>query len=236
MLNFALCDDNKQTVEKLYDLLESIFIKHNFDATVTFKCTKPEEILEYSKLNDVNVFILDIDLKNKVTGIDVANQIRELNKDVYFIFITAHYEYIMLAYKCKTFDYITKPISKDKVEETILRLMDDINNVSNKNSFLRLNNKNTIINKDSINFIKRDGMKLVFYTDTRNYEVYSSFKKIEEDLPSNFVRCHKSYIANIDKISDVRMADNTIAFSNNKDELCYIGPKYKNTLMKLLNQ
>ena len=235
MLNFALCDDNKQTIQKLSDLLESIFIKHNFDAAVSFSCTKPEEILEYSKLNDVNVFILDIDLKNRITGIDVANQIRELNKDVYFIFITAHYEYIMLAYKCKTFDYITKPISKDKVEETVLRLMDDINNISNKNTFLRLNNKNTIINKDSINFIKRDGMKLVFYTDTRNYEVYSSFKKIEDDLPSNFVRCHKSYIANIDKISDVRMADNTIAFSS-MDELCYIGPKYKKTLMKILNQ
>ena len=236
MLNFALCDDNKQTIQKLSSLLESIFIKHNLDAEVSFSCTKPEEILEYDKLKEINVFILDIDLKNKLTGIDVANRIRKLNKDVYFIFITAHFEYIMLAYKCKTFDYITKPISKGKVEETILRLMDDIKNVSNKNSFLHLNNKHTIINKDSINFIKRDGMKLVFYTDTRNYEIYSSFKKLENDLPSNFVRCHKSYIANINKISDVRMVDNTIAFSSNKDEVCYIGPKYKSTLMKLLNQ
>ena len=236
MLNFALCDDNKQTIQKLSGLLETIFIKHNIEAEITFSCTKPEEMLEYDKLKEINVFILDIDLKNKMTGIDIANEIRKLNKDVYFIFITAHYEYIMLAYKCKTFDYITKPISKEKVEETILRLMEDIKNVSNKNSFLRLNNKHTIINKDSINFIKRDGMKLVFYTDTRNYEIYSSFKKLENDLPSNFVRCHKSYIANINKISDVRMADNTIAFSSNKGELCYIGPKYKSTLMKLLNQ
>ena len=236
MLNFALCDDNRQTAQKLSDLLESIFIKHNFNATVSYSCNKPEEMLEYSKSNDVTVFLLDIDLKNKINGIDVANQIRETNKDAYIIFITAHYEYIMLAYKCKTFDYITKPISKDKVEETVLRLMNDINNLSNKTSFLHLNNKNTIINKDSINFIKRDGMKLVFYTDTRKYEVYSSFKKIENDLPSNFVRCHKSYIANINKISDVCMADNSIAFSSNKDELCYIGPKYKSTIMKLLNQ
>lgn len=234
MLNFALCDDSKPTVDKLSELLESIFIQNKIDATVCFSCTNPDDLLEYNKSHDVNVFILDIDLKNKLSGIDLANHIREFNKDVYFIFITAHYEYVLLAYKCKTFDYITKPISKDKVEETIFRLMDDINGSNKKNSFIRINNKNTIINQDNINFIKRDGMKLVFYTDTRTYEVYSSFKKISNDLPSNFVRCHKSYIANIDKISDVQINNNIITF-NNKNEVCYIGPKYKNMIMKVLN-
>ena len=159
--------------------------------------TTPDDLLEFVNSNSVNVLFLDIDLKDKVSGIDLANEIRKYNKDIYIIFTSAHLEYILIAYKCKTFDFIPKPLTLERVEETILRLIDDINSSVRKNSFIRIDNKNTIINQDSINFIKKDGMKLVFYTDTRTYEAYSSFNKISEELPDNFVRCHKSYIANI---------------------------------------
>ena len=236
MLNFALCDDNKIILDRLEKMLESIFMQNNIDAKVSFTCTNPNELMDHIKSNIVDVLFLDIDLKDKTTGIDLANSIRKFNKQVYIIFTSAHLEYILIAYKCKTFDFIPKPISMERVEETVLRLMDDVNSSEKKNSFIRINNKNTIINQDNINFIKKDGMKLVFYTDTRTYETYSSFNKISSELPKNFVRCHKSYIANIDKISDVHANDNTIIFSNGiHDSKCYIGPKYKNKIMEVLN-
>ena len=227
MLSFVLCDDNSSILDRLDKILDSIFIKHNIDAEVSYTDTKPEDVLSYMKDNTVNVLFLDIDLKSNMSGIDLASQIRKVNKQVYVIFTSAHLEYILIAYKCKTFDFIPKPISLERVEETILRLMDDINNGGKKNTFIRIDNKNTIINQDSINFIKKDGMKLVFYTDTRVYEAYSSFNKIATSLPQNFVRCHKSYIANINKIADIQSNDNTIIFNghNNKDK-CFIGPKY----------
>lgn len=237
MLNFVLCDDNKAILDRLSKILDSIFIQYNIDAKVTFSSTTPEDVLTYVKSNTVNVLFLDIDLKSKISGIDLADSIRKFNKEVYIIFTSAHLEYILIAYKCKTFDFIPKPITLERVEETIHRLIDDINYGGKKNCFIRLDNKNTIINQDNINFIKKDGMKLVFYTNTRTYETYSSFNKISENLPSNFVRCHKSYIANINKISDVQTKDNTIVFENNmnSDIKCYIGPKYKNKLMEVLN-
>lgn len=75
-------------------------------------------------------------------------------------------------------------------------------------------------------------MKVIFHTDTRDYETYSSFNKISDMLPYNFVRCHKSYIVNVGKISDIDIPKNTIHFSNN--DSCYIGPKYKEILMEVL--
>lgn len=237
MLSFVLCDDNKAILERLSKILETIFINHNINAEVSLASTNPQDVLDYLKLNVVNVLFLDIDLKSKISGIDLADIIRKFNKEVYIIFTSAHLEYILLAYKCKTFDFIPKPISLERVEETIIRLMDDINYEGRKSSFIRLDNKNTIINQDNINFIKKDGMKLVFYTDTRTYETYSSFNKISDNLPSNFVRCHKSYIANINKIANVHTKDNTIVFDSNlsNGSTCYIGPKYKNKLMEVLN-
>ena len=50
-------------------------------------------------------------------------------------------------------------------------------------------------------------------------------------LPYNFVRCHKSYIVNIEKISNIDLSENTIYFSNS--DKCYIGPKYKNNFMEV---
>ena len=81
----------------------------------------------------------------------------------------------------------------ERLEETILRLIEDTK--ESHTQFLKFNN--TVIKQDEINYIKKDGMKLVFCTPHRNYEVYSSFSKIENCLPENFVRCHKSYIINV---------------------------------------
>lgn len=231
MLGFALCDDNVLILNRLCKMLESIFITHNVQASVVFKTGSAEEMLEYTQSNKVDVLILDISLKSSLNGCDLADIIRKNNKNIYIIFTTAHLEYALLAYKYKTFDYLPKPITEEKLEETILRLVDDISSAPSK--FLKLNNNKTIINQDEVNYIKKDGMKLVFCTNNRNYEIYSSFNKIESCLPNSFVRCHKSFIANIDNITDIKPSQNTVLFGHN--EQCYIGTKYKNSFMEVLN-
>lgn len=234
MLSFVLCDDNKPILDRLVKMLESLFIQHQFDAEVSFYSTNAENTLQYVQTHIVNALFLDIDLKSKISGLDIASQVRKINKQVYIVFTSAHLEYILIAYRYKTFDFIPKPITIERLDDTIIRMMDDINSENKKNKFIRLNNRNTIINQDSIKFIKKDGMKLVFYTDNRTYETYSSFNKISEELPKNFVRCHKSYIANINKITDISTSDNSIIFDNNANSKCYLGPKYKNKLMEVL--
>ena len=76
-------------------------------------------------------------------------------------------------------------------------------------------------------------MKIIFHTDTRDYNSYSSFLKVSTNLPQNFVRCHKSYIVNTDKITNIDTKTNTIYLNNNPDTKCYIGPKYKNNFMEV---
>ena len=234
MLSFVVCEDNKAILDRLCKMLESLFIKHHLDAEISFASMDGESTLQYIENNTVNALFLDIDLKSKTSGLDIAEKIRKINKEVYIVFTSAHLEYILKAYQYKTFDFMPKPVTVERLEDTILRMMDDMNVKDTKNHFIRLNNRNTIINEDSINYIKKDGMKLVFYTDNRIYETYSSFNKISEELPSNFVRCHKSYIANINKITNVCPSKNTIIFNDEGGLKCFIGPKYKNKIMEVL--
>lgn len=178
-----------------------------------------------------DVLILDINLKADKSGLEVASKVRESNKDTYFIFTTAHLEYAMMAYKFKTFDYLAKPVTADRLEETIVRLFDDINGLPKR--YLKLDNKKTIIDQGEILYIKRDGMKLIFHTKSRDYETYSSFNKIMTLLPSNFVRAHKSFIVNIDNIANLDSIGNIVYFDNGST--CEIGPKFKKSLIEEVN-
>lgn len=229
MLNFVLCDDNAIILEKLEQMLHTLFVKNDYDAQVGFTSENVADTLAYIKSNKVNVLFLDINLQDNMSGIDLASQIRKIDKEVYIIFTTAHLEYALIAYKVKTFDYLAKPITIERLQETLDRLFVDLSSIPKK--YLTLNNKSIIDQKD-IQYIKKDGMKLIVCTHNQRYETYSSFSRIQDCLPNNFVRCHKSYIANMDNITNVISTTNTIEFENSK---CYIGPKYKNNFMEVLN-
>lgn len=233
MVNFVICDDNFNVLKRLEKMLESSFINKGLEAQVALSTTDPNMVLNYLNSNLVNVAILDIDLKSKISGLDLAKLIRKQDKNIYIIFTTAHLEYGLLAYKYKTFDYLSKPVTEERLADTIDRLIEDM--YGDESKFIKLDNNKTIIKQDGIQYIQKDGMKVIFHTDTRDYETYSSFKKIMSQLPSQFVQCHKSYIVNTKKITDVDITNNSICLDNNENIKCYIGPKYKNQFMEVFS-
>ena len=230
MLSFIICDDNLNILDRLEKMLEKIFTKNNYDASVVFKSDNADDILSYIDNHDADVLMLDINLKSNKSGLELAEEIRKRKKNAYIIFTTGHLEYAMVAYKYKTFDYLPKPITYDRLEDTVIRLFKDANEVSKK--YIKIDNKNTIIDESEIQYIKRDGMKLVFHTSSRDYDTYSSFNKFQEKLPNTYVRCHKSYIANLNQIKDVEPVAGTITFRDGNT--CDIGPKYKKDFMEVL--
>lgn len=232
MLNFVVCDDNVVILSKISKLLETIFIKHSFDANIALQETNGSKVIDFIKANHVDVLLLDINLKGEVSGLNIAEELRKTNKNAYIIFTTGHLEYVIMAYKFKTFDYLPKPITLERLEETIVRLFSDIENEGHR-KYIKIGNSPTIVCESDIQYIRRDGMKLVYHTEAREYETYSSFSKIQDVLPDNFVRCHKSYIVNVHNITNIEPSTNTISFGNNNQ--CLIGPKYKNNFMEVLD-
>lgn len=229
MLNFVLCDDNLIVLDRLVSMFESLFIKNNYDARIGFKSDNSSDVLEYIKHNHTDVLVLDINLKSDISGLELAEMVRKKNKNMYFIFVTGHLEYSMLAYKVKTFDYLAKPITKERLEETLVRLFNDLSNTPK--NYVPVDNKQ-YLDEDDILYIKRDGMQLVFYAKSGIYTTYNSFKKLQNCLSDNLVRCHKSYIVNINNIVNVDMNSNTIFLKENSK--CFIGSTYKNNFMEVL--
>lgn len=228
MLNFVLCDDNQSILKRLEKMIDSILINNKLSGQVVFSTTNPDNLLNYIEFHPFDVVILDIDLKSNLSGIDLANTIRTRNKKSYIIFSSAHMEYVMIAYKYKTFDFLAKPITLERLEETIIRLYDDVS--AENTCFFKVSNKNGYINSNDIFFIQKDGKKAIFKTTVGDFSLNSSFADILSRLPNNFVRCHKSFIVNLDKISRIQ-ANNTIVFKDNFDLQCQLGPKYGNLFL-----
>ena len=97
------------------------------------------DILKFTNNNQVDVLILDINLNSNISGIDLAKRVRKNNKNIYIIFSTGHLEYSLVAYSVKTFDYLPKPITMERLEATLNRLLEDVQ-FSNK-KFICINNK-----------------------------------------------------------------------------------------------
>lgn len=233
MLNFVICDDETSMLKRLSFLFEKAFVNNDFDAKIVLKTTDYRDVLSFMASNVANVVVLDIEFKNsQINGLDVAKKIRKFNKDCYIIFITSHFEYVMEAFDYKTFAYLFKnSISLDSISSTLTRLFDDVSGTTSK--FIKIDNKGTFVDLNDVQFIEKSGMRLIYHTSHNDYVTYNSFTKVVDTLPKNFVRCHKSFIANINNIVHISLSDNTIVFKN--DAVCYIGPKYKNCLMEMID-
>lgn len=234
MLNFVLCDNNNNTINTIANIFESAFIKSDFDSQIVLKTTDYREVLNFISTNKVDVVVLEVTYENtSMTGLDIAEKIRKLNKNCYIIFVSSNMSYITKAFQYKIFDYLFKyTLTVDSLLNTLQRLFDDISNSNCK--FLKVDNKGTFVDSNDIQYIEKNGMKLIYHTYNNNYETYNSFSKIIDKLPENFVRCHKSFIANINNISSICLSDNNSIYFKN-DTTCYIGPKYKNCFLEMIN-
>lgn len=212
MIKVGICDDEADTLKAIAKIVESASILIDFDIEIS--CITDNQALIFDKIekNEIDILLLDIDFNNNVkNGIEFALDLRKVNKNFKLIFITGHFEYGFIAYECKTFDYILKPIDIDKAVKLLERLKDEFSTSSS--GFIKLNKDYTVRTKD-IFFIERNKSKTTIYTKDSCYETCYSLNAIKEELPDSFLRIHRSYIVNQDEIVKVNRENKTIYFDN----------------------
>ncbi len=155
-----------------------------------------------------DVAFVDIDL-NGDSGLECAKVLTQLNPKVKIIFATAHSEYMANAFEIYAFDYLVKPFNIERVVQTLSRIREE--EAENIVSTL-YNDKIMIKGKDQIAFIDTKEIILAercenmtqIVTEDECFRTSLSLTNLEEKLdPREFMRCHKSYIVHLDKISKI---------------------------------
>ena len=162
-----------------------------------------------------DVLFLDVEMP-KLSGIECAKKIADINPKQRIIFVTAHSEYMSEAFELYAFDYLVKPFKLDRIYKTIER----IKNLEAKESSsikqiikhekglekLILKHKEGIsfIDMNQILLVQRENRSTVICTQEENYTTSESLGDIEEKLDkTQFFRCHKSYIINLSMIDKI---------------------------------
>jgi two-component system, LytTR family, response regulator len=162
------------------------------------------------------VIFMDVEMP-KITGIECAKRVMDINPKTFIVFATAHNQFMHEAFEMYAFDYIVKPFKLERLFQTMERIktLNEEREARSINTIIRHEkglDKILIKNKEGISFInmrdivlvQREDRNTVIYTEEEAYTTSDGLTEIEERLDhTQFFRTHKSYIINLSMINKI---------------------------------
>lgn len=228
-----LVDDNKHALYNLKSLLNKIGIN------VVAETTTVENIEQLILDNNPDLIFLDIDLKNEnENGITIVDKIVKIKSDIVIIYATAHANYAYKAYQTDAFvvGYILKPFNQIKVLSAVEKARRFIKTKSenvNYEKFKNIDGNFVVLKLDDIIYIEREnnGKNTIIHHENGKLYVPETLQSIEKRFKkyTNFIRSHKSFIINKDKIKEVKKncarSSLCVVFRNCKETALIVKPK-----------
>jgi len=244
-LNFILIDDQKTVLESTSSFVKNFIAENGIEAQISLCTTSPQDVLNYSseKFDQMNVYILDINLKSEMNGLALGRAIRDREPNSYIIFLTAYIELSMMVfkYKLKVFDFLVKPVSYAELSECLKALVEDYSRILGlhlpaQENFINLKSgyQENYISINDIIYIESFGPKLRIHTVDEQFECYGTLKAIEKsinEMTDTFCRSHKSFLINTKYIREVNIKDLAVFMSNG--DKCLVSRSKKKFLRSL---
>ncbi len=212
------------------DILEKFIRKTDF-LSFEASCTNGLEASEYLRDTEIDIILLDIEMP-EMTGMEL---IKNLRKKPHIILITATPRYAVDAFEYEVSDYLLKPVQYARFLRAVTKILDNnssqLSSEHNSHSiFIKIDSRFLKIDKVNIDFIEAMGDYVQVFAGSHKYTVYSTLASMIDKInDSNFIRVHRSYIVNVEKITSIE--DNTIVVAG---KVIPIGSMYRDVLMKKL--
>ena len=204
MIKYVVIDDDAKDLERVEKVINKVLFKTENEYEI-YKFSNYNQEVEkmINDLSEPKIYIIDIELDTKKSGLDIAKKIRENDWDSEIIIITNHDRMFETVYKTiyKVFNFI------EKFENMESRLEQDLTVISKRNfdkeKFVYENNKISLqIYLKDILYIYRDTIerKLVIITTNNKYLVNLTIKEMLDKLDNRFKQVHRACITNIERV------------------------------------
>ena len=197
-LNCVVVDDSsiqRMIIAKLVNNHQNLHLIGDFSNAIEAKSCM--------SVHNVDLIFLDIEMP-VISGFDFIDALKVKPQ---IIFITSKAEYAMKAFDYDATDYLQKPIAIDRFNASVKRAIDfhllknDPKEDDGDHIFIKSNLKKLKVFTSKIKWIEAFGDYVRVVTEDDSNLVLSTMKAFEGDLPRDkFIRVHKSYIINIDKV------------------------------------
>lgn len=213
MVKVMIIDDEPQIRELLGRMVE-----RQEGYRVVAQCGDFAEAVSAFAHQRPDVVFVDVDLGG-ADGLSCAKVLTELNPKVKIIFATAHSEYMANAFEIYAFDYLVKPFNMERLKRTLDRIRRELHGelcqegknvpqdrivqpeLHREKLLIRGKERSCLVDVAEIIFAERSDKATNIVTDTECYRTSISLSDLEEKLPKGFMRCHKSYLVNLSKIT-----------------------------------
>lgn len=187
------------------------------DIRIEGECGNAIEALAMIARNKPDVVFLDIQMP-QITGIEMLGLLDHATMP-YVVFVTAFDDYAVQAFEKNAFDYLLKPVTRDRLELTLDRLRHN----------RRAQDFSVLSEATRLRQIPCFGQHMVFllkidqveYVESRAAGIYVVDLDGEErptDVPLNvlqqrtpLLRCHRQFLINVDQVQKLRYVDSGLA-------------------------
>ena len=177
MLHLAICDDEKDFVQYLTDLLN----QYSKETGRAIKITPYYDGMELIEKYDTTIDLIFLDIRMKlVNGLHAAERIRQMDERVGIIFLTTLTQYGLEGYKYQATNYIIKPLKYARLKSELDKFVERSQ--------------------------KEENPSLVIANDTGKYKVPLKSIRYIETYNRNLM-CHTSYIVNLFYVKGIKKLD-----------------------------
>lgn len=243
MIRCITIDDEPLALVQLTGYIEKVpFLK------LVKACNSTLEALNLLAKDPVDLIFADINMPD-LNGIDFVKSL--VNKPI-IIFTTAYTEYAIEGFRVNALDYLLKPFGYNeflkaankalhqyelqaKMQQHPLLVSPEVTAENDKNNlFIKADYKMIRLDMNKIIYMESQNEYVrIFFEDQKPVMTLISMKKLEERLPAErFMRVHRSYVVNLEKITAV--ANNRIIYG--KDIYIPIGNQYKDKFNEYLEE
>ena len=199
-MNIAICDDIVECREKLMTLLIPYIEKYSLHIEV-FE-TGEAFISSLERGINYAIIFLDIELKG-MSGLEVAQRIREKQDNTIIIFVTGYVNYVSDTFRLGAFQFLTKPINENDFAYDFERAIHTYQ-TQHRRYVVRWRDTNTSVEYNKIYYIEAYNRHLFIHTTSGEYECVGKLSDEYAKLkPYGFARCHQGYLVNLSKIKQI---------------------------------
>lgn len=208
MIQCLAIDDEPLALQQLASYISRVPFLH-----LVGQCRDTREARQLMEREPIDALFVDINMPDE-NGLEL---IRSLKSSPLVVFTTAYAEYALEGYKVNAVDYLLKPFGFDDFQRTAMKLRRQYGlealqeegrrreeSCEMRELFVKVEHRIVRVSVADIRYI--EGMSeyvKIHLVEGKPVIALLSMKRLEERLPANFMRIHRSYIVNLDKVHEV---------------------------------
>lgn len=201
MIKIAICDDSKDFLEILKYKVNQC-IENTFEMECNICCfDNLNKFQDYVENNKIDIVFLDI-MMNDVNAMNWSIEHFQ-NKYTQIIFMTSYPQCAYNISESNCCYYLVKSKMNDNnLAKALQRALRKAAKKEPNLTIVKLGNKNYTIDYNDILYLETFNNNVTLHLkDKSDITIYTTLKEYAENLPPNFLRCHKCYMINMNYVS-----------------------------------